>query len=115
MKTALARRIALGGPLKEELAQLREELETALLEGNLQFFIDSLGERILELEGRVQRLPFLDEVDLRYGYRVAVAAPRGRAPMFCLMDVSASMEERKKDLAKRFFTLLYLFLTRKYE
>jgi hypothetical protein len=25
------------------------------------------------------------------------------------------MDERKKDLAKRFFTLLYLFLTRKYE
>jgi uncharacterized sporulation protein YeaH/YhbH (DUF444 family) len=35
--------------------------------------------------------------------------------MFCLMDVSASMSENKKDLAKRFFTLLYLFLTRKYE
>src|SRR4029078_12844390 len=35
--------------------------------------------------------------------------------MFCLMDVSASMDEEKKDLAKRFFTLLYLFLTRKYE
>jgi uncharacterized sporulation protein YeaH/YhbH (DUF444 family) len=34
--------------------------------------------------------------------------------MFCLMDVSASMDEDKKDLAKRFFTLLYLFLTRKY-
>jgi uncharacterized sporulation protein YeaH/YhbH (DUF444 family) len=34
--------------------------------------------------------------------------------MFCLMDVSASMDENKKDLAKRFFTLLYLFLTRKY-
>jgi uncharacterized protein len=31
------------------------------------------------------------------------------------MDVSASMDEHKKDLAKRFFTLLYLFLTRKYE
>ena len=31
--------------------------------------------------------------------------------MFCLMDVSASMDESTKDLAKRFFTLLYLFLT----
>ena len=35
--------------------------------------------------------------------------------MFCLMDVSGSMDEGKKDLAKRFFTLLYLFLSRKYE
>jgi len=40
--------------------------------------------------------------------------PIARAVMFCLMDVSASMDEEKKDLAKRFFTLLYLFLTRKY-
>ena len=32
--------------------------------------------------------------------------------MFCLMDVSASMGERKKDLAKRFFMLLHLFLKR---
>src|SRR5205807_2267153 len=43
------------------------------------------------------------------------AEPVARAAMFCLMDVSASMDEEKKDLAKRFFTLLYLFLTRKYK
>ncbi len=35
--------------------------------------------------------------------------------MFCLMDVSGSMDEEKKNIAKRFFTLLYLFLTRTYE
>jgi uncharacterized sporulation protein YeaH/YhbH (DUF444 family) len=115
MKTALARRIALGGPVKEEIESVLEELETAKLEGKPQFFIDALNERLVELESRLKRLPFLDEVDLRYRYRVAVSAPSARAVMFCLMDVSASMDERKKDLAKRFFTLLYLFLTRKYE
>ena len=41
--------------------------------------------------------------------------PRAKAVMFCLMDVSASMGEREKDLAKRFFILLHLFLKRKYE
>ena len=35
--------------------------------------------------------------------------------MFCLMDVSGSMGEREKDLAKRFFILLHLFLKRRYE
>jgi uncharacterized sporulation protein YeaH/YhbH (DUF444 family) len=35
--------------------------------------------------------------------------------MFCLMDVSGSMGEREKDLAKRFFMLLHLFLKRRYE
>ena len=34
--------------------------------------------------------------------------------MFCLMDVSASMTEPLKDLAKRFFMLLHVFLTRYY-
>ena len=52
--------------------------------------------------------------DLRYRNRVWRPEPIARAVMFCLMDVSASMDEDKKDLAKRFFTLLYLFLTRKY-
>lgn len=31
------------------------------------------------------------------------------------MDVSGSMDEGRKDLAKRFFILLYLFMTRHYE
>jgi hypothetical protein len=35
--------------------------------------------------------------------------------MFCLMDVSGSMGEREKDLAKRFFILLHLFLERRYQ
>jgi hypothetical protein len=34
--------------------------------------------------------------------------------MFCLMDASASMTEPLKDLAKRFFMLLHVFLTRYY-
>ena len=35
--------------------------------------------------------------------------------MFCLMDVSGSMTEQMKDLAKRFFMLLHVFLTRRYK
>lgn len=35
--------------------------------------------------------------------------------MFCLLDVSGSMDEERKNIAKRFFMLLYLFLTRNYE
>jgi uncharacterized sporulation protein YeaH/YhbH (DUF444 family) len=115
MKTALARRIAIGKPLEYELEMLRAQLVLALREGRPQAQIVPLEARVAELEGRLRRLPFLDDVDLRYRHRVAVPAPTARAVMFCLMDVSASMDERKKDLAKRFYTLLYLFLTRKYE
>ena len=35
--------------------------------------------------------------------------------MFCLMDVSGSMTEARKEMAKRFFILLHLFLTRHYD
>jgi uncharacterized protein len=35
--------------------------------------------------------------------------------MFCLMDVSGSMTEHMKDLAKRFYILLYIFLKRRYK
>jgi uncharacterized sporulation protein YeaH/YhbH (DUF444 family) len=44
-----------------------------------------------------------------------VPVPTSKAVMFCLMDVSGSMDEGRKDLSKRFFILLYLFLTRHYE
>jgi len=77
--------------------------------------------RVAALQGELHarprrgRVPFLDEVDLRYRYRVKVPQPLSQAVMFCLMDVSGSMDEEKKDIAKRFFTLLYHFLTRKYE
>jgi uncharacterized sporulation protein YeaH/YhbH (DUF444 family) len=111
---ALARRIALGGALMQEVAALEAALEAAVAEGR-----DGDSARIREelerLRARRASLPYLEELDLRYRNRVLRPEPVARAAMFCLMDVSASMDETKKDLAKRFFTLLYLFLTRKYK
>ena len=60
-------------------------------------------------------MPFIDSFDLRYNNHVRIAQPTTQAVMFCLMDISGSMDEQKKNIAKRFFTLLYLFLTRTYE
>ena len=115
LKTALGRRIALGAPASECLRLAREQLARVLRDGDTGETIEALEGEIAELEARIKRVPFLDEIDLRYRNRVAVPQPVARAVMFCLMDVSASMNEDKKDLAKRFFTLLYLFLARKYE
>jgi uncharacterized sporulation protein YeaH/YhbH (DUF444 family) len=111
---ALARRIALGGVLLKEITALEAALEAAGAEGR-----DGDSARIRDelerLRARRASLPYLEELDLRYRNRVLRPEPVARAAMFCLMDVSASMDESKKDLAKRFFTLLYLFLTRKYK
>jgi uncharacterized sporulation protein YeaH/YhbH (DUF444 family) len=115
LKSSLARRVAIGGPVRDELAGLRERLAEARAHGADAAAEAELEEEIALLEKRLGRIPFLDDVDLRYRHRIAVPVPIARAVMFCLMDVSASMDEAKKDLAKRFFTLLYLFLQQKYE
>ncbi|MES0872816.1 YeaH/YhbH family protein [Sinimarinibacterium thermocellulolyticum] len=107
LRNAQARRIAVGAPLRAELEAAEAEYARAPSE--------ELAQRIEALRSRLARLPFLDEIDLRFRHRVREPQPVARAVMFCLMDVSASMTEDKKDLAKRFFTLLYLFLSRKYE
>ncbi|HEU0204071.1 MAG TPA: DUF444 family protein, partial [Burkholderiaceae bacterium] len=73
--------------------------------------IEDEYERLLK---RRETLPFLEDIDRRYRARAPMPAPSTRAVMLCLMDVSGSMDEHKKDLAKRFFALLYLFLERKY-
>jgi len=110
---SLARRIALGGGMTREVRALEESFAIAVAAGQAGKAA-ALFEEVERLLRRRGRLPFIDEPDLRYRNRVWRPEPIARAAMFCLMDVSASMDEDKKDLAKRFFTLLYLFLTRKY-
>jgi len=110
---SLGRRIALRGNLARDLLALEAHFATAVAIGEAgQAAL--LHEELARLERRRLRVSFLDDSDLRYRNRVQRPEPIARAAMFCLMDVSASMDEDKKDLAKRFFTLLYLFLTRKY-
>ena len=60
-------------------------------------------------------MPWIDPVDLRYRRFTQMPKPSARAVMFCLMDVSGSMSEPMKDLAKRFFLLLHVFLERRYK
>ena len=116
MRVALGRRIAMGGDtrgqLREALAyleQLRQHDHTPPAE------IAAAEAEVALLRQRLKRVPFLDPFDLRYRNRVREPLPTSKAAMFCLMDVSGSMDEARKDLAKRFFILLYLFLTRHYQ
>ena len=120
MRGAIGRRIAIGASSRRELLELEEQLATlqlAAARGDVQAraAIKPLEEEIERLRSRIARIPFLDPIDLRFRNRVRVPVPTSRAVMFCLMDVSGSMDEARKDLSKRFFILLYLFLTRHYE
>ena len=74
-----------------------------------------LKARLEGLRAKSRRVAYIDPVDLRYNRFQATPVPTAQAVMFCLMDVSGSMTEDMKDLAKRFFLLLHLFLQRQYE
>ncbi|MGS5087486.1 YeaH/YhbH family protein [Hydrogenophaga sp. A37] len=116
LRTALGRRIAMGGDVRRLLNELQVELaEAERNKATPTAGIRLLKERIEALQRRLRQIPFLDTLDLRFRNRVRIPLPSAKAVMFCLMDVSGSMDEARKDIAKRFFILLYLFLQRHYE
>jgi uncharacterized protein len=116
MRVALGRRIAMGGDARVELRRLEEVLRQMEQDRHVSpTELAAVREEVAQLRQRLKRVPFLDPFDLRYRNRVREPMPTSKAAMFCLMDVSGSMDEARKDLAKRFFILLYLFLTRHYQ
>ncbi|MGF1544514.1 MAG: YeaH/YhbH family protein [Parvularculaceae bacterium] len=119
MRNAHGRRLALRRPSTKEVNELKERLFE--LE---RIATPSAGEiaekkailaRLEEMEARRRWAPFIDPLDVRYNAYEPRPVTTTAAVMFCLMDVSGSMGEREKDLAKRFYMLLYLFLKRRYE
>ncbi|MGE5491937.1 MAG: YeaH/YhbH family protein [Actinomycetota bacterium] len=116
MRGATGRRIATAGPQTARLRELQEELERLqALHPHGDPEIDRVQTEIAVLKARMGAIPFIDSFDLRYNNRIRIPEPSTQAVMFCLMDVSGSMDESKKQMAKRFFMLLYLFLNRAYE
>ena len=119
MRNALGRRLALRRPSDRVVSDLRARIFAleAVHEPDNRTRRE-LAELRGELETHLRRrklIPWLDPLDVRYNYFEPRPEPNARAVMFCLMDVSASMGEREKDLAKRFFVLLHLFLSRRYD
>ncbi len=117
LKAAHARRIALSGSSRREIRTLKRELRELEVhpEEAEPKKLEELREQILLLNKKLRKLPFIDDFDLRYNNLVKIPQPSSKAVMFCLMDVSGSMSQNIKDIAKRFFLLLYLFLERNYE
>ncbi len=109
VRLALARRVALKRPRAETIA----ELEAELADCDEARRVVLLAE-IEALKAKLRRIPFIDPIDIRFRRFETVPKPVAQAVMFCLMDVSGSMSEHMKDLAKRFYMLLYVFLTRRY-
>ncbi|GGY66843.1 UPF0229 protein [Cellvibrio zantedeschiae] len=118
LRAANMRRIALTAGKRKRLLELEEQLN--LLDQQEESKRDLLlRQEILhemtKLSHAIKRTPWLDTFDLKYNLQIKQPIPRSKAVMFCIMDVSGSMDQATKDIAKRFFILLYLFLQRNYE
>ena len=117
MRNSLSRRIALKRPRPADIEACEEEIES-LADSEKPDDVARREQLVVQLEDhrrRSRRIPFIDPVDVRYNRFELVPQPVTSAVMFCLMDVSGSMTEHMKDLAKRFYKLLYLFLGRRYK
>lgn len=116
LRNALGRRIALRAPYNDSLIEAEKQLEGLLKHyDETDSVVVMLRKEIEELKEKIAGVPFIDTFDLRYDNRIDRPKPTTQAVMFCIMDVSGSMGPEEKDIAKRFFMLLYLFLTKTYE
>jgi uncharacterized sporulation protein YeaH/YhbH (DUF444 family) len=113
MRNSMARRISLRRPKPAEVEALERELEEREAAGD-EAAVVRLKAEIELLLRRTKLIPYIDPVDVRYNRFDRIPRPNTQAVMFCLMDVSGSMTETMKDLAKRFFMLLHVFLERRY-
>ncbi|WP_286235483.1 YeaH/YhbH family protein [Thalassotalea sediminis] len=116
LQGSVARRIAMTSSKRKQLKALKQQLEE-LLADKLDHVtkVKALKKEIAALENKIASVPFIDTFDLRFRNYARQPVPTSKAVMFCLMDVSGSMDQATKDIAKRFYILLYLFLTRTYK
>ena len=128
----MSRRIALKSPKLRRIKELEAEasellaamakIDPAERPEHRAASVSAMEKRLEEIEAEIKSLRtkanavgFLDNVDMRYNNFTKVPRPITQAVMFCIMDVSFSMGEREKIIAKKFFVLLHLFLKRRYE
>ena len=119
MRNSMGRRMVLNRPTTTTILNLQNEWADLKAKDDLdaaeRLRLLELWNEIENLKRRQRAIPYIDPVDIRYNRFDLNPVPKTKAVMFCLMDVSGSMGQHEKDLAKRFFILLHLFLQRKYE
>ncbi len=116
LQGSIARRIAMTSSKRKCLKEYQQALDELKQDKH-----DHVQEermliiKINELKNKIAKVPFIDTFDLRFRNFAKQAVPTSKAVMFCLMDVSGSMDQATKEMAKRFYILLYLFLSRTYK
>lgn len=111
-KNSLSRKMATSIFFDKKIKELEETLKDKSLD---DLEVEKIKKEIDRLQKMKLSISFMEEVDLQYNNFDKKPVETTSAVMFCIMDVSGSMGEKEKDIAKRFFMLLYMFLTKQYE
>ena len=111
-KNSLSRKMATSIFFDKKIKELKERLKDDSL---IELEVEKTKKEIDKLQKMKLSISFMEEVDLQYNNFEKKPVQTTSAVMFCVMDVSGSMGEKEKDIAKRFFMLLYMFLTKQYE
>jgi len=116
LQGSLARRVAMTAGKKNRLREVEAKIDQLQAEPLPDLsLLAQLRIEADELKKRIDAVPFIDSFDLRFRNFAKRPEPTSKAVMFCLMDVSGSMDQATKDMAKRFYILLYMFLSRSYK
>jgi len=116
LQGSIARRIAMTSSKRKALAEAEQQLQELQQDAHDHIQAEiQLNKTIAQLKQKIANVPFIDTFDLKFRNYAKKPVPTSKAVMFCLMDVSGSMDQATKDIAKRFYILLYLFLTRTYK
>jgi len=115
MRNSFGRRLALRRPTLADVKALEEQIAILEQDKTDETLLVALKAELERINKKRKWVAYIDPVDVRFNAFVEQPEPTSQAVMFCLMDVSGSMGEREKDLAKRFFVLLHLFLKRRYK
>ena len=120
-RNSIGRRRALSADSRAELEELEaelEKLEETLIGNPLNAVANARYQeviaRIEELKSKIAIIPFFEKLDLRYRKSERVQVKSADAVFIMVMDISGSMDEDKKRTARKFFTLQYGFIKRRY-
>ena len=110
-KNSMARRMATNIFFDKKIKEIEDKL-LANPTDDERIILEKELDRLKKMKLTVS---FMEEVDLQYNNFETYPVPTTCAVMFCIMDISGSMGEKEKDISKRFFMLLYMFLTKQYQ
>ena len=80
----------------------------------LDMKLDGIAQALYGLNRKIQALEGFDKVDLRYRKKEHKPLHTVQAVLIMVMDISGSMDQEKKTIARRWFALLYAFIKRRY-